>query len=74
METQQIGKLLTLLGAIIFIIGLLLHFGKDFGILGKLPGDIHIEKENFSFYLPVTTSILISVIISLVLFIFSKFK
>ncbi|EMY12385.1 PF11146 family protein [Leptospira weilii str. Ecochallenge] len=42
--------------------------------LGKLPGDIRIEKENFRFYFPLTTSILASILISLILFLIQKFK
>ncbi|MGQ2872250.1 DUF2905 domain-containing protein [Leptospira santarosai] len=42
--------------------------------LGKLPGDLRIEKENFRFYFPLTTSILVSILISLILFLIQKFK
>ncbi|EMY76866.1 PF11146 family protein [Leptospira weilii serovar Ranarum str. ICFT] len=42
--------------------------------LGKLPGDIRIERENFRFYFPLATSILVSVLISLILFLIQKFK
>lgn len=42
--------------------------------LGKLPGDIRIEKENFRFYFPITTSILVSVLISLILWLITQFK
>lgn len=68
----EISKLLIYVGALLMLIGIGIHFiGKAPGI-GKLPGDIFIKKENFTFYFPVTTSIILSVILSLILFFFSK--
>ncbi len=60
----QLGKLLVLLGAVIFIIGLVLIFSPKIPYLGKLPGDIHIKKDNFELYIPLATSLLISVALS----------
>ena len=45
-----------------------------FGWLGRLPGDIFIKRENFSFYFPITTSILVSVVLGLVLYVISIWK
>jgi len=66
-----VAKLFITLGVLFIILGLLLYIFKDFQLF-RLPGDIYIEKENFSFYFPITSSILISVIGSLVFYIISR--
>jgi hypothetical protein len=63
-------KMLMIIGGIILIIGFLMQFIK----IGKLPGDIVIKKENTTFYFPLMTSILLSVILSLVFYIIGRFK
>jgi hypothetical protein len=64
---NQLGKYLIIIGAAILIIGVLIYFfGINFKWFGHLPGDIRIEKENFSFYFPITTLILINVMIFLI--------
>ena len=69
------SKILILVGVILIAAGLVFKFGAKYvGWLGKLPGDIRIEREHFSFYFPITTLILISVLINLAIKIFSKFK
>ncbi len=65
------GKFLIVTGIILIIAGLFFIYGKGIPLF-KLPGDIRIEKENFSFYLPITTSVLISLLISLILFLAGK--
>ena len=65
---NEIAKILIFLGGTFLLVGvLLLIFGKIPGA-GRLPGDILIKKENFTFYFPLTTSILISLLLSLILF------
>jgi hypothetical protein len=64
------GKLLMIIGGIILIIGFLMQFIK----IGKLPGDIIIKKENTTFYFPLMTSILLSVILSVVFYLIGRFK
>jgi hypothetical protein len=59
-----LGVILVVAGAIVLLLG---RLGVPLG-LGRLPGDIAIEREGFRFYLPITTSILISVVLSLVLY------
>ena len=60
------GKLLMFIGGMIFLAGLTWYlFGNKLHWIGRLPGDIRIERENFRFYFPITTMILISVILSL---------
>ena len=67
-----LGKTLIYLGLMLVVIGVVLTFAGKLPWLGRLPGDISIERENFSFYFPLATSILISVIISLVLYFFRR--
>lgn len=64
---QQMAKIMILIGSVVLLLGLLFYFfGDKLSWLGKLPGDIRIEKENSSFYFPITTCILISLLITLV--------
>ena len=67
-----LGKLLILVGVLIVVIGLLLVLGEKIPWLGKLPGDIIIKREKFSFYFPITTCIIISIILTLFFWIFRK--
>ena len=67
----MIQKFLIIIGITLLIIGIFWPFITKIG-LGKLPGDIIIRKGNFSFYFPVTTCILISLIITLILWFFYK--
>ncbi|HCK67509.1 MAG TPA: DUF2905 domain-containing protein [Anaerolineae bacterium] len=61
-------------GIVLFLIGAGIYLVAKFGIpLGRLPGDIRMEGENGSFYFPVTTSILISVILTIVLNVIARF-
>ena len=64
--------MLILLGVLIIAIGLLLLIGGKIPWVGKLPGDIIIRKEKFSFYFPITTCILISIILTLLFTLFRK--
>jgi hypothetical protein len=66
-----IGIVLTLVGVFITVLG---KFSGGLGWLGKLPGDILIKRDSFSFYFPLTTSILISVIVSVLAYLLSTFK
>jgi len=61
------GKLLILTGFILIILGLFLVFSGRIPYLGKLPGDIRVEKENFVFYFPLATCILLSILLTLIL-------
>jgi hypothetical protein len=66
------GKIFIFLGIVFILIGLFLIFFKNFPLF-HLPGDIIIQKENFSFYFPITSMILLSIVLSMVLNIFNKF-
>jgi hypothetical protein len=64
---ENLGRMLLLMGFFLLIMGgLFLSAGKFFG-LGRLPGDIFIQRGNFAFYFPLVTSLLISVVLSLLL-------
>ena len=67
----MIQKIFIIIGVLLIIVGLLYPFLKDIG-LGRLPGDIVIKKENSSFYFPIVTCIIISIVISLILMFFKK--
>jgi len=67
------GKTLILFGSLLVILGLIFSFFGKIPYLGKLPGDIYIKKENFTFYFPLATCILISIILSLIFHLISKF-
>ena len=66
------AKIFIFIGAIFILIGIFLYLFKDFPLF-RLPGDIVIEKENFKFYFPITSAIIISVVLSLIFSIISKF-
>ncbi|MCX7780430.1 MAG: DUF2905 domain-containing protein [Negativicutes bacterium] len=69
---DSFGKTLMAIGAAILIIGALLHFGGKFVSLGRLPGDIHVQKENFSFHFPIVSSIIISIVLTILLNLFFR--
>ena len=66
-----IGRVLILFGIMLVGVGLLLTFFDKIPFYGKLPGDIHIKRENFQFYFPITTSIAISLLLSAILWFIS---
>ncbi|MGI8950045.1 MAG: DUF2905 domain-containing protein [Chitinophagaceae bacterium] len=71
---QQTGKYIIIIGLIILLIGILIYFFHDkLNWLGNLPGDISIKKENFSFYFPITTMIIVSILLSVIIQIVRKF-
>jgi H+/Cl- antiporter ClcA len=70
---QNTGKYIIGFGAIIVVVGLLVYFFHDkLHWIGRLPGDIRVEKENFRFYFPITTMILLSLLLTLVINIIRK--
>ena len=71
---QQTGKYIILAGILVVVTGLLIYFFHDrLTWFGRLPGDIRIEKENFRFYFPITTMILMSLIITVLVNLFRRF-
>ncbi len=76
---ESIARIFLILGLFFFVLGgifylLSSHQFPFLKFLGKLPGDIFIEKENFRFYFPITTSLLLSILLSLLLYLVSKFR
>jgi hypothetical protein len=69
---QDLGKLLVVGGLIAIGVGALLWSGVGKGWLGRLPGDIHYSKGDFSFHFPIVTCLLISLILTLVMWLFRR--
>ena len=68
------GKFLIIAGIVLLVAGLIIQFAGRIPYLGKLPGDIVIDKPGFKMYFPIATSILISIVISLILYLVNRFK
>ena len=68
----EFGKILLILGILFVAIGLFLMFGPKIPLLGKLPGDFMVRRGNFTLYFPLATSILLSIVLTLIFFIFRK--
>ena len=68
------GKILIIIGAVLILAGLLLQYGGRIPFLGKLPGDIVIDRPNFKMYFPLATSIVLSILISLILYLINRFR
>jgi hypothetical protein len=69
---QGLGKILVYTGLLLVVIGVILSLAGRLPWLGHLPGDIYIERERYSFYFPIVTCLLISLILSLVLYFFRR--
>jgi Mg2+/citrate symporter len=69
---SEVGKFLVLLGVILAIVGLILWGGFAPRWLGRLPGDIRIERGNSTFYFPIVTCIVISIVLSILLSVFRR--
>ncbi len=70
---MPLGRMLITLGLALVVVGLLVTFAGRLPIrLGRLPGDIHIHGKNSSFYFPLTTCILLSALLSIVMWLFRK--
>jgi hypothetical protein len=67
-----LGRTLVVLGLVIVVLGLLVSLAGKFPWLGRLPGDITIKRESFTFYFPLATSIILSLVLSLVLWLLRK--
>jgi len=67
-----LGKTLIVAGLLLVAVGLFLTFGGKLNFIGKLPGDIRIERDNFSFFFPLATCLLVSLLLSLVFWLFRR--
>jgi len=70
---SQISKIFIFLGILFLLFGLFFELLSQISFLGKLPGDICIKKENFEFYFPLASCILISIFLSLLVYFLSRF-
>lgn len=71
-EVSFLGKILIFAGVILVLVGIVFVFSNKIPWIGKLPGDIYIHKKNLTLYFPITTSILISIVLSLILMLWAK--
>jgi membrane protein implicated in regulation of membrane protease activity len=69
---NDIGKTLVILGLLITLAGVLLLFVGRVPWIGRLPGDIHIQRGNWSFYFPIATSIALSLLLTLLFWLFGR--
>lgn len=71
---SQWGKYLIFFGVLIVVIGVIVYFlGDKLHWIGRLPGDIRVERDNFRFYFPLTTMILLSLLLTLLVNLFKRF-
>jgi uncharacterized protein HemY len=70
----ELARILILLGVVLVVAGLVLLGIQKLPFSGKLPGDLLIKRGNFTFYFPLATSIIISIIVSLILYLIGKFR
>ena len=70
--SDSLGKLLILFGVVLVVLGGILILGGKIPFLGRLPGDIVIRREHWSFYFPLTTSIVISILLTLLFSLFGR--
>lgn len=71
---NELAKLIILIGSVLIVLGIVLLFVGKIPFLGRLPGDIIIKRDNFTFYFPIATSIIISIIMSIVIYLIGRFR
>jgi len=71
-EINSLGRFLIFIGLLLIAFGAMLTLVNKVNWIGRLPGDIYAQKKNFTFYFPLATSILISLIISLILWLLKR--
>jgi hypothetical protein len=69
---NELGKFLVIAGLLLVVMGALLWSGVGRGWLGRLPGDIHSSRGNFHFYFPIITCLILSALLTLILWLFRK--
>jgi uncharacterized membrane protein YidH (DUF202 family) len=68
----ELGKFLVIIGVVVLVLGLLLWSGIGTGWIGRLPGDIRIERANSALYFPIVTCIIISIVLTLIFSLFRR--
>lgn len=71
-DLQPLGKILIILGVVLVATGIIISFWDKIPFIGKLPGDLIFKGKNYTIYIPIVTSILLSLFISLILYFFRK--
>jgi hypothetical protein len=71
---EPLGRTLMLLGVVLVIVGAVVYLAPSIPLLGRLPGDLRVERPGFSLYFPITTCIVISLVLSAVLALFSRLR
>ena len=71
---RELGKIFLVVGVVVMLVGLMMWSGFAPKWLGRLPGDIRIEREHSSFYFPIVTCIVVSIVLSLLFSLFSIFR
>ena len=69
---NELSKAIILIGIMLIVLGLALSLGAKLPWIGKLPGDIFIKRDGFSFYFPLATSIIISIILAIIINLFTR--
>ena len=69
---SDVGRMLVVVGVVLVLVGLVLTFAGRIPGLGRLPGDIHIQRGNWSFYFPLATSLVLSVVLSLIFWLIGR--
>ena len=69
---NDLGKMIFVVGVVIAVVGLLMWMGVGRGWFGKLPGDIHYSRDNFSFHFPLVTCLIISVVVTIIMWLIRK--
>lgn len=67
MDFHNLGKIIIIVGLIVTVLGISILFAPKIPFIGRLPGDFYLKRGNFSFYFPLATSIILSVILTLLL-------
>ncbi|PWV56365.1 DUF2905 domain-containing protein [Chitinophaga sp. S165] len=71
---ERVGKMIVIIGILIVVAGIIIWFlGDKLRFLGRLPGDIRIEKENYQVYIPITTMLLVSAVLTLIMWLLQRF-
>ena len=71
---ESLGRILVIAGVVLVTLGLLLYASPSIPLLGKLPGDLRIERPGLRLYIPITTCVVVSLVLSLALWLFSKLR
>jgi hypothetical protein len=69
---SDLGRALIVIGVVLIAVGAAVVFADHIPWIGRLPGDIYIKRDHFTFYFPLTTSILVSVVLTLLLYLFRR--